>query len=133
MNSFFDSQLCNSGQACRRCRLARDYRRGVVAAFDEPRDEDFECPKGKTKDDFPQEMELNIFDMGVGFLKSMSQEVKARMSGDGVNVSEEERQRRMSICNDCEFFKNGRRCTKCGCLMGFKTRLRTGACPIGKW
>lgn len=47
----------------------------------------------------------------------------------------EETQRRMSICNDCEFFlpEQNSRCSKCGCFMNFKTRLAASPCPINKW
>ena len=130
MNSFFDSQLCESEEdVCRKCRHSREYRRGIVASFDEPTDEDFECPKGKTVEDFPQEFELNIFQMGMGLAKSMASEARS----NNPPVTNEEKERRMQTCRDCEFLKNGRRCTKCGCAIALKARLRTGECPIGKW
>jgi hypothetical protein len=51
----------------------------------------------------------------------------------GFEVSEkDEIDRRLEICNLCEFFKDGR-CTICGCFMALKARLATGKCPKGKW
>lgn len=133
MNSFFDSELCDSGDdVCRKCRRSREYRRGVVASFDEPTDEDFGCPKGKTEEDFPQDFELNIFQMGMGFARAMADEARAVRAGRPP-VSREEQAERMRICDDCQFLKNGQRCAKCGCVIAFKKRLRTGGCPIGKW
>ena len=133
MNSFFDSHLCDSSDdVCRKCRRSREYRRGIVASFDEPTDEDFDCPKGKTVEDYPQDFELNIFQMGMGFAKAMANEASA-VANRKPPVSVEEKERRMQICRDCEFLKNGRRCAKCGCIMIYKTKLRSGSCPIGKW
>lgn len=48
-------------------------------------------------------------------------------------VSVEERERRLSICNACEFLKDGKRCTKCGCTVSWKSRLEAWHCPISKW
>ena len=52
-------------------------------------------------------------------------------------VSDEERERRLAICNTCEFLiraegKNDR-CGKCGCVTKWKTALETWHCPIHKW
>lgn len=49
-----------------------------------------------------------------------------------VRVSKEERDRRLAICQRCEFF-NGRSCEKCGCIAKWKTKLATESCPVGKW
>lgn len=52
-------------------------------------------------------------------------------------VTEEEYQRRIHICQACDFFKNGS-CLKCGCqVMGTglftKARWKNQVCPISKW
>lgn len=134
--SFFDSQLCKSRERCRQCRRSRDYRRGIVAAFEEPTDEEFECPFGKTTDDFPQGIEPGLFEMAKNFTKSVTDEVRARrknkITGKRRKVTQEERDKRMSICRGCEFLR-GLRCAKCGCNMNIKTRLVSGNCPMGKW
>lgn len=49
-------------------------------------------------------------------------------------VSKKEQKRRKTICADCEFYrKSDDRCSKCGCHMNFKTRLKAWHCPIEKW
>jgi uncharacterized paraquat-inducible protein A len=46
----------------------------------------------------------------------------------------EEIERRMSICQECEFFlPKQKRCMKCGCFLRWKTALRSQKCPIEKW
>lgn len=132
MNNFFDSELCRRGDACRKCRRSKEYRNGIVAVFDEPTDVEFECPRGKTSKDFPQDIEPNIFQMGVNLARSMTSEAKARLRNDK-SLSPEERQERLDVCAGCQFFVNNKRCSKCGCFVGFKSRLRSGTCPIGKW
>ena len=133
MNSFFESQLCKSGEACRKCRRSRLYRKGIVASFDEPTDFNFECPLGKTVNDFRQDIEPDIFKMGANLVSSLTKEVKARATGQAKTVSENERSKRLEICAGCEFYTDAGRCAKCGCFMKFKSRLRTGSCPIGRW
>ena len=41
--------------------------------------------------------------------------------------------KRLEICEECEFFTRWRRCTKCGCFMGNKGRYKAASCPEGKW
>lgn len=41
---------------------------------------------------------------------------------------------RMSICNSCpNLIKNTKQCTKCGCFMVAKTKLKNAECPINLW
>lgn len=47
-------------------------------------------------------------------------------------VDNQERDRRLKICNTCEHF-NPPRCTLCGCFMNYKTTLMSSNCPINKW
>lgn len=50
------------------------------------------------------------------------------------NKKESTPQERMTICRKCEYLEKAlSRCTKCGCFMNFKTRLKKATCPIGKW
>ena len=52
---------------------------------------------------------------------------------DGMNtVSRDEYQRRMEICDGCEF-RQGDRCTQCGCRLSWKAQGRTFRCPDGRW
>lgn len=49
-------------------------------------------------------------------------------------VNDEIAEQRMSICTNCEFFKEStNQCDKCGCFMKYKTKLKFCECPIGKW
>jgi len=48
-------------------------------------------------------------------------------------LSSEERERRLSICHECEFLIDGKRCQKCGCHVNWKSRLEAWHCPIQKW
>lgn len=51
-------------------------------------------------------------------------------AGAAPNVSQEERERRLSICKGCEKYDTERaRCSLCGCLMKFKTYLASATCP----
>ncbi len=57
---------------------------------------------------------------------------QAAARGQKIAVSKEEADRRMAICQECEFFI-GKSCMKCGCVIKFKARLETEHCPIAKW
>jgi len=40
--------------------------------------------------------------------------------------------RRLEICNMCDFFQDGE-CLKCGCSVVAKTMMATEKCPVGRW
>lgn len=48
-------------------------------------------------------------------------------------ASEEEKDRRYSICEDCPHLTITKQCTKCGCFMPAKTKLLHATCPLDKW
>jgi hypothetical protein len=49
-------------------------------------------------------------------------------------VDQEEFDRRMAICETCEFLKRpAKQCSKCGCFMKLKTKIDRAHCPIHKW
>lgn len=86
---------------------------------------------------------LPLFDLQVSVDPNLSQKisnatgalkrvVRAASGGDKVFVTEDECERRLGICQSCEFF-TGKTCRKCGCVVVFKTRLNTEHCPIRKW
>jgi hypothetical protein len=54
--------------------------------------------------------------------------------GCKLSLSAEER---MKICKKCDWFDTahfpGPRCSKCGCILEFKTKMETEKCPLGKW
>lgn len=52
---------------------------------------------------------------------------------DGLaHVNDEEKNRRMDICQKCEHY-DGSRCKLCGCFCNTKTAWRSERCPINKW
>jgi hypothetical protein len=49
-------------------------------------------------------------------------------------ASEEESERRYSICNLCpELISLTKQCKQCGCIMTAKTKLLKASCPLKKW
>jgi hypothetical protein len=49
-------------------------------------------------------------------------------------LSEEESEKRLDICKNCEFFFTPtNQCKKCGCFMNIKTKISHASCPINKW
>lgn len=56
----------------------------------------------------------------------------AFIQGKDVRAPQSEVEKRVEICKECEFNKNGR-CLKCGCYWKAKMRLITEHCPIKKW
>ena len=57
---------------------------------------------------------------------------KAVLTNQKVKASDEEINRREVICAGCEY-KNGNRCSKCGCWYEVKITLLTEKCPEKKW
>lgn len=43
-----------------------------------------------------------------------------------------DREERRRICQDCPY-RNGKRCTTCGCFIAAKTALADSKCDIGAW
>ena len=54
------------------------------------------------------------------------------VASGGERTTTEERTRRLSICEVCDFFKD-RRCLKCGCRLNLKVSMSAEHCPIDKW
>lgn len=49
-------------------------------------------------------------------------------------VTEEEAERRMSVCEQCpSLLKITNQCKECGCVMKLKTKLMKATCPLDKW
>lgn len=47
-------------------------------------------------------------------------------------VTAAEQLRRLNICAICPAKRVGV-CTKCGCVINLKTKLKTEKCPLNKW
>lgn len=61
------------------------------------------------------------------------EEAKAVIAGENA-LTDSEVESRFAACKTCEFFiPDTERCSKCGCFMEYKTRLRGQKCPVGKW
>jgi hypothetical protein len=69
------------------------------------------------------------------FLKKMEARLASVKASVGSRlVSPEEKERRLDICNACEFFFNPtKQCRQCGCIMPAKAMLTKSTCPINKW
>lgn len=92
------------------------------------------CTEPKCNDDEPIKDLPSFTDMAKSLLGTATDVVKGVVHGDGVLVTEEIYNTRMSICDGCEFFrKEDKRCSQCGCFMEAKTRLKKTFCPIHKW
>lgn len=90
----------------------------------EPKCNDEETPK-----DLP-----SFKDMVKNLAGTMKDVADGAIHGEGILVTEEIYNQRITICNGCEFFiKDSKRCTQCGCFMEAKTRLKKVFCPIHKW
>ena len=75
----------------------------------------------------PIQMAKNLANTAVATVKSVA-------TGNPINVSDDEANKRKNVCNGCQFFNKAQeRCTKCGCYMAVKTYLKAATCPIGKW
>lgn len=48
------------------------------------------------------------------------------------NCSQEEVNKRLSICNQCPHLDDGR-CNQCGCFVNIKAILKSSQCPLDKW
>lgn len=76
---------------------------------------------------------MKVTSKGVkNFTAAAKRAAKAIMSGDSVLVDDSTRQKRVSICEACEY-QTSMQCSVCECLIVAKTMLRTENCPQGKW
>lgn len=131
--SFFESELCKSRQHCKTCRMDKSFREAVAQRFDVP-DAEFRCPLGIIEDNFKDGKFPSLVQEAMNLAKSVATVVKDAAQGKAVTVSEEELQRRYSICEKCDLFDaDKKRCRKCGCWMDMKSKLASMECEIGKW
>lgn len=56
----------------------------------------------------------------------------AAYQGYEVIAPTKDQDRRLGICNMCDFFQDGT-CQKCGCTVMAKAMMATEKCPIGRW
>lgn len=63
------------------------------------------------------------------FIKALYKHVKSGFK----LVTEKEKERRLSICNECTFKNVDNECSICGCYLPMKTAWKTEHCPEKKW
>lgn len=89
-----------------------------------------------SEDKLPSKVE-----MGLNILKAGAKAVSHIIKEKEVPLTKEELQKlRLDICKSCPFVikpkkknKGKHRCSKCGCYLEMKTRVKTEKCPKGKW
>lgn len=73
---------------------------------------------------------LGLIDTAKSLVKSTKEHITNGMS----HVSPDEYVRRLSICKDCEWIKEGFQCGQCHCFMGIKAGWDIkDACKLNKW
>jgi hypothetical protein len=92
------------------------------------------CADPECGDDEPPKDLPSFKDMVKSLAGATNDVVRGMLGGDGLLVTEDIYIERINICNSCPFFrKEDKRCTKCGCFMEAKTRLKKTYCPVNKW
>jgi len=91
--------------------------------------EEKKLPQGIDKENYPDFWDqMNNFQ---NFLKDVGQGVK---EGNTVFVTEEKKQLREKLCNECSSFNSAsKRCKMCGCFMETKWRFTKAKCPKMLW
>lgn len=74
----------------------------------------------------------SAFQMARNALKQAWDSTKGVIQTGQLLVKAEEANKRLGICEGCEFFKD-KRCTQCGCFMEQKVHLEAASCPKSKW
>lgn len=66
--------------------------------------------------------------------KDLSKIIEVIKNKENFMVTDEIKNKRLSICKQCEYLKlEHYMCKQCGCFMRMKTSLNGTNCPIGKW
>ena len=87
-------------------------------------------PKKETQKDIPDEKPLGIIATGKNLLQSTKEHISKGMS----HVSHEEHLRRLIICKECDWVKDGFQCGQCHCFMGIKAGWDiSDGCKLNKW
>jgi Family of unknown function (DUF6171) len=72
--------------------------------------------------------------MAGNLLGAIGRTVAAVATGQAVKVTQEEHDRRYSVCLECpELDKEQNRCRRCGCALALKPWLTRESCPLEKW
>lgn len=85
--------------------------------------------QGSNRNPYPSPLQ-----MAKNLGSSVVRNIQSVAAGNDLRLSEDEANRRLAVCQQCEFFREDqKRCGKCGCYMAVKTYLKAERCPIGKW
>lgn len=72
--------------------------------------------------------------MASNLLESAKKIIDVYQKTGQILVDDENAKKRLEICKLCFFYDgNNYRCSKCGCFMIPKTKLKSSSCPIQKW
>lgn len=72
----------------------------------------------------------SLWEQAKSFAKASTNHIASGLA----KVTQEEQKERLSICQNCVWFKEREnRCGHCGCPLAKKTLWKTSDCPIGKW
>ena len=67
-------------------------------------------------------------------IKSFILIFKNKILGIEQLVDPETRQKRLSLCRDCQHYEPVKKtCKQCGCFLELKTRYSHQSCPLDKW
>ena len=130
---FFETDICKSRQSCKSCRTDKKFREAIVQRFSVS-DAEFKCPLGIIEENFQDGKFPSLVQEAMNLAKSVAKVAVDAAQGKAVEVPEEEKVRRLAICEKCDIYDIVRhRCRKCGCQMDMKSMLASLKCEIGKW
>jgi len=134
MPLFYSSEQCQKELYCIPCRQSREFRTEVSKRFEDIKEINFSCPKGKSLI-FPQFPKIT--DQVRNALNATARIIQSVVvKKESPIVEKIERDRRLIICNRCDFYREtsfGPLCAKCACFTGLKDILKTERCPKFKW
>lgn len=66
--------------------------------------------------------------------KNLIKDVAQHITSGTEKCTEEEIEKRLSICDTCEYLKReSLRCAACGCHLTVKSKWKSSKCPLSKW
>ena len=152
--SFFESSDCKKGKSkdnCKLCRTSLEHREMLnkkyeikmqqpstigdvevtTQIYNHPFDAvNFDCP---FKDEVVK-MYPGILEQFKNAMGAFRRVLSAKLAGKSVLLPQPEINKRLSICNQCEYHDMAMgRCTVCSCFIRAKMQLNTEVCPMEKW
>lgn len=133
--SFFETEQCKERKVCQACRMDPVFQKQTVEKFEvNSAGPGFDCPFGVTAENFKDQEYPSLVEQAKNAATAAGRAAKAALTGKEVLVSDDEHDRRLAVCHDCEIYdKKRKRCKKCGCYTSKKVWLSTEKCPLNKW